>query len=165
MDSIPPPDIHSLNAAQGWLELGNPAEARAEWTRVSETFQSRPEVIETLWRILAAEKRWEDALAAAQRLIVVSPSSHHGWINQSYSLHELRRTQEALDKLLRVANRFQDIGTVPYNLACYHCQLGDLDAARLWIQKAVKVQGRERVREMALSDHDLKPLWTELRNL
>ncbi|MBM3821502.1 MAG: tetratricopeptide repeat protein [Verrucomicrobia bacterium] len=165
MESIPAPDCHFLNAAQGWLELGNAAEARLEWRGVSETHQSHPEVIETLWRIQAAEKEWDEALLTAQRLVDHSPGSPSGWIHQSYTLHELRRTQDAHDKLVRVAKRFDTISTIPYNLACYQCQLGDLDAARNWLERAMKIQGRDSIREMALTDADLKPLWPELRNL
>lgn len=165
VDKLEPPDTHYLNAAQGWLALGSPRDAREELAQISHPSRSHPQVIETLWQVCAAEKRWDDALEAAQRLIVVSPLSPDGWINQSYSLHELKRTREALEKLIPVAAQFAHIQTIPYNLACYECQLGNFARARQWLQRALKVGVKEEIKRMALNDKDLMPLWEELKGM
>jgi hypothetical protein len=44
-----------------------------------------------------------------------------------------------------------------YNLACYVCQLGDLEKAKQSLHRAFKLDPGMRV--MALDDEDLKPLW------
>ncbi len=131
MEELTPPDSHYLSAATGWCDLGNFAEARAELRRISAGNRDHPRVLEEEWRICAAEKHWLPALEVARRLIEVAPHSPAGWINQSYSLHEMKLTREARNQLLPVAEKFCADGTIPYNLACYACQLGDLEEAQL----------------------------------
>jgi hypothetical protein len=44
-----------------------------------------------------------------------------------------------------------------YNLACYMCQLGELEKAKVRLHRAFKLDPGLRV--MALDDGDLKLLW------
>lgn len=162
MQKLEPPDSHYLSAAQGWLELGNPAEAELEWNRISPDCRGLAAALEVLWEIRAQQKRWEEALEIARKIITTDPEGCSGWIEQSYSLHELKRTEEALKYLLPMAGKFARISTIPYNLACYTCQLGQLDEARKWLSRAMKIGGRKRIREMALHDPDLIPLRSEI---
>ena len=81
-----------------------------------------------------------------------------GWVDRSYALHELKRTAEARDNLLRVVDKFPTEATMRYNLACYECQLGRLEEAKTWFQKACDVGVPDKLREMALHDPDLEPL-------
>jgi hypothetical protein len=62
----------------------------------------------------------------AGAIIKLAPEQSNGWIHRSYALHELKRTQEAFDNLLPVADNFSKVWTVPYNLSCYCAHL------RLW---------------------------------
>jgi len=41
--------------------------------------------------------------------------------------------------------------------------LDQLDEARRWFQRAIKVGGEKEMRLMALADDDLKPLWPEIK--
>jgi hypothetical protein len=77
----------------------------------------------------------------------------------------MKRTQEALDLVLPIIEKFPGVSTIPYNLACYACQLGDLEPARNWLAKAVKIRGKEDIRKVALADADLRQLWEEIRKL
>jgi Flp pilus assembly protein TadD len=156
---------HQLNAATGWLELGNLREARAELLRIPPAAQEHPEVLELHWRICAEEKDWSTALAVARQLVHAAPGEATGWIHQSYCLHELKRTEEARTQLLGVATQFSRISTVAYNLACYACQLGQLDEARRWLDRAITLIGKQRVKAMALADPDLVPMREEIREL
>ena len=162
MAPLQPPDTHHLNAAAGWLELGNPREAAAEMDRLSATARSHPDTLEVLWRLCAAGRRWVEALDIARSLIRLAPDQPSGWINQSYSLHELKRTEEALSLLRPLVERFPEVGAVAYNLACYSCQLDRLAEAREWLEKAVKAKSRGEIRQLALADADLRPLWPEI---
>jgi hypothetical protein len=40
-----------------------------------------------------------------------------------------------------------------------------LGAARDWLERAVAIGGKEKIYKMALTDSDLAPLWTEIREL
>jgi len=158
-----PPDTFHIQAAQGWLELGSATEARIELEKVSPSFRGHTEVLKVQWGICAAEKRWEAALEAAGRLVDLEPDDPLGWVHRSYSLHELKRTQEARDHLLRVVEKFPISATMRYNLACYECQLGNLPEARKWLEKAFRMGNRDQMKLAALADLDLKPLWQEIR--
>jgi hypothetical protein len=77
----------------------------------------------------------------------------------------LKRTQEAWDALISVHEHFPEISTIPYNLACYACQLGQVATALTWLKRAMKIGGRESIRKMALEDADLKTLWMQIKKL
>jgi len=165
MHELTPPDSHYLNAATGWCELGNFAEAQAELHRISAPNRDHPQVLAEECRIYAAEKQWLPALEVARRLIEVAPDIPMGWINQSYGLHEMKLTQEARNQLAPVAEQFPAVSTIPYNLACYACQLGNLTEASQWLAKAIEIGGAEDIKRMALSDPDMQPMWEEIKKL
>lgn len=47
-----------------------------------------------------------------------------------------------------------------FNLACYECQLGELEVAKARLAHAFKLEPKCRL--MALDDDDLAPLWDSL---
>lgn len=161
------PDNHHLNAAIGWLTLGNSAEARADLERLSPGHRALPEVLAVEWQLLAVERRWKDAAQVAGLWVEAAPGSPEAWIQRSFALHETRCTREAWDKLLPAATLFPGISTIPYNLACYACQLGDLDGGRRWLRRSLLIIKGKTERRIWVSaaqrDPDLKPLWDELR--
>ena len=150
------PDRHHLSAALGWLELGDVREAESELRLITE--QDHPEVPEVCWRRAAYEKNWSLALEVARQIVQKAPDWPEGWIHQSYTLHELRRTEEAWNELLSVAARFTEESVIPYNLACYACQMGNLAGAKNWLRKAAQLQSKEEIRKAALNDPDLAPI-------
>ncbi|HXI70575.1 MAG TPA: tetratricopeptide repeat protein [Verrucomicrobiae bacterium] len=163
--SLPPPDSFHLEAAEGWLELGNPGEANLELDLIASKLREHPHVLEMRWKVYSQAKKWELAAEAARALADVMPDHPHGWIHWAFSLHELKRTREAWDILVPMAERFHAECTIAYNLACYACQLGNLKASLTWFGRALKLGGKKAVRSMALADADLKPLWKEIRKL
>lgn len=165
LDTLSPPDSHYVNAAWGWLELENPAEAVAELERLSPPAQNHPDVLSLRWELLAPQKNWLEALEIARALVQLAPDRADSWIKQSFALHELKRTQEAWDALCSVSDHFPKISTISYNLACYACQLDQAPAALVWLRRAMKIGGKECVRKMALSDPDLKTLWYQIKRL
>ena len=165
MKDLPYPDQHHALSAEGWLELGEVHEAVRELGMISRSHQGHPDVLEVLWRVLAHKKSWDQAVEIAGELIRIDPGRVNGWVNQSYSLHELGRTREAFDALKAVVARFPKDSIVPYNLACYACQLGDQAAAQNWILMATRLRPKEEIRAMGLEDPDLKPLRDFLKDL
>lgn len=165
MGELEPPDSHHLRAATGWLELGLPDEARRELTLLNPSFRRHPEVLALEWSLHARERAWEQALDVALKLIHLDHTRATGWIHRSFALHELKRTAEARDALLPAVSLFPEEGTIPYNLACYSCQLGRLEEARSWLRQAMRLDGREAVLDLARRDSDLAALRAELDTL
>ena len=167
MQSLGPPDTHFLSAAVGWCELGSVTEAKAELERIAPVLRDHPDVLEARWRIHAQEKNWEEGLAVAEKLVEIAPQRSSGWLHRAYALRRAQRRglQAAWDVLLPAFEKFPEEPIIPYNLSCYACQLGRLDQARQWLQRAVKAAGKEKIKLMALNDDDLAPLWEEIKKL
>ena len=167
MHKLEPPDTHCFSAAVGWLELGNLAEARAELAQISPAQQEHPDVLEVRWAIAAEAKHWDEALQAAQALVRCAPKRSSGWLHQAYALRRVPdgSIQKAWDALLPAFDKFPKEPIIPFNLSCYACQLRQLDVARDWLKRAVAIGGKEKIKQQALADSDLEPLWDEIRQL
>jgi predicted Zn-dependent protease len=159
MDAIKHPDSMYLRAAQGWLELGNPVEALTELSQMSAATREHPAALEIRWQVAVKNRSWEEGLVLAETLCERAPKSPFGWVHRSYCLHELKRTREAWDTLLPLAETFPDDWLICYNLACYACQLKRLGEARTWLSRAVEIGNPMEVNRLAKADADLKPLF------
>lgn len=155
---LPFPDRHLALAAEGWLELGSSVDAARELRLLSRAAESHPDVLELRWRLYATQGSWDVALDVARVVSQIDPGRPSGWINQSFSLHELNRTEEARELLLPLAKRFPKESIIPYNLACYSCRLGNLTEAREWLLRALRLLRKADFKSMALTDPDLAPL-------
>jgi hypothetical protein len=97
-----PPDSTHLQAAQGWLELGNHLEADVELDQITPELRAHPAVLGVRWQIYAKAKKGDAALDIAPSLIQLVPEYPLGWVHGLYCLHELKRSEEARDNLLKV---------------------------------------------------------------
>ena len=111
--------------------MDNAVEASAELEKITPAMRAHPEVLKVRWQICAKAKSWAECVKIAERLVTVAPESAFGWIHRSFALHELKRTKEALEKLLPAADFFPDEITIRYNLACYECVLRNLSRAKI----------------------------------
>ena len=159
--SLEHPDNLHLQAAQGWLELGNHLEANEELEQITPELRAHPDVLEVRWHIYAHAKKWDACVDIAGAIIKLAPNRSEAWVHRSFALHELQRTQEAYDQLLPVGKRFRKVWTIPYNLACYCAQLGRLDECQAWFRKAMAID-EQTVKRAAIDDPDLKPLWDSM---
>ena len=156
-------DIRHLEAAQGWLGLRNWREAKAELANIPSELQLHPDVLQVSWAIHAAAREWELAAEIAEEFRKARPDSPFGFVHLAYALHEMKRTREAQDVLLRVLDKFRDEFIIRYNLACYACQLGDEAGAWSWLEKSMALSDLDEVKRMALNDPDLEPLRTRIK--
>jgi tetratricopeptide (TPR) repeat protein len=146
-----------LNAAEGWLGLGDHLAANEEIEQIAPEFRADPRVLEVRLQIYWAAKKWEACVEIAGALVQLKPGNDYGWIGRSFGLHELKRTQEAYDLLLPAKEAFPKNWTIPYNLACYCAQLNRLEEAQIWFRKAIAIN-EQVVKREAVDDPDLKPL-------
>jgi tetratricopeptide (TPR) repeat protein len=118
-----------------------------------------PDVLEIRWQIYAKEKKWKACVNIAA-MMKLAPERSNGWIHRPYALHELKRTQEAFDNLLPVADQFPNLWTIPYNLACYCSQLRRFEEAQAWFKKAMAIHQHLRRRDDA-DFNQLCAFWQE----
>ena len=162
------PDIHHLRAAHGWHELGNDAEALAELEQITPAARSHPDVLEIRWHIYAKAKKWDDCRDIAAALLKEAPERAEAWLHLSYSVRRATGggIQAAYDVIYQAAKRFPKEPTIPYNLACYACQLGKPAIAKSFLKQAFRMaKDPKPIKAMALADPDLEPLWPEIAEI
>lgn len=166
-----PPDSHFASAAEGWLELGDPEAALGELERISTDHQEHPRALELLWAVCAALERWESARDAASALVETAPAIDSGWIHRAYATRRMPggSLESAWQVLYPAAKLFPEQPLIPYNLACYACQMGRLAEAKTWLERAFRIPTDKRrvdtLKKMALGDEDLEPLHPVIREM
>ena len=145
--------------------LGNAAEALHELAQLSSTASDYPEALIVRWDIYAHVRRWTEAIELADRLIARIPDEPAGYIKRAYALHELKRTQEAWETLAPVQGLFKENWLIPYNLACYACQLGRSAEAFKLFKQALRLGEKRELCGMALKDTDLQPIRSEIEKI
>jgi len=158
MKPLEPPDSHYLSAAIGWLGLGNVAEASAELEKIAPQFQSHPDVLAVQFDIHASAGKWDAAAEIAGALTRLEPGQPGTWISLAYATR--RKTGGGISRaraiLIQAQQTFPKEQIIAYNLACYDCQLDDLDAAKAWLDKARTLGDAHKIKHM-------EPLWPDLR--
>jgi tetratricopeptide (TPR) repeat protein len=152
-------DLHHLRAAQGWIELGAWDVANDELENITPELRAHPDVLKVRFGVYLAAKHFELATAAADGLVKMLPGDSEGWIHRSYALHEMGRTAEAQEKLRPAAEKFPNNWLVQYNMACYACQLGEIEEARAFLARVIELGDADKVKLMALDDPDLSALF------
>jgi tetratricopeptide (TPR) repeat protein len=144
MDSALPVEIQrQINAAEGWLDLGSITAANDELEEIPATMRAHPKVLMVRLLIYSEAKKWEACLDIADAIVGMAPNMD-AWLHRSFALHELKRTKDAYEQLLPALERFKDAWLIPYNLACYCCQLGRILEAEKWLSQAIDLDGEQR---------------------
>jgi tetratricopeptide (TPR) repeat protein len=160
---LEPHDSIHLNAAIGWLELGNHLEANEELEEIAPQMRVHPDVLEVRWQIFAKAEKWEVCVDIARSITKLVPSRPGGWIQLAYSLRRAKGggLQVALETLMPVADQFPKVWVIPYNSACYCSQMQRLEEAETWLRKAMAID-ETTVKRAAIDDPDLQPLWDSM---
>jgi Flp pilus assembly protein TadD len=143
-------------AAEGYCELGMFDDALAELDTLPEEVAEHATVLGLRTVVLMQARRWKSALTASRALCRTAPDKTEGFIHAAFCLHELGRTTEARDTLLSGPDLLHAEPTFHYNLACYECALGNLELARMHLEKSIELD--KKFRDFAKSDPDLAPL-------
>ena len=78
----------------------------------------------------------------------------------AYATRRADSIQGAKRILLNAESRFPKEAIIKYNLACYCCQLGEIENAKDYLKEAFEIDSTWR--SQALDDEDLRPLWDSL---
>lgn len=165
MNELDVTTAHQLSAAIGWMELGNSQEALEELGRIAPKYQNSPPVLELRWMLHSCEADWERALGTARELMAAAPENPQSWLHQAYSVRRAPggNIEAAWNALLPALEKFPKEATIPYNLACYACQMGRLEEARKLLRRSYAAGDPRMLKEMALADRDLETLWAEIK--
>ncbi len=157
-------DWRFLEAAEGWIELGQFAEAVEELELVSPAVREHPKSLEVCWRIYWHHGRWGECWNIARAILTQVPGDAMGVILLAEATNRLQGPQEAFEVLFRATVTVKDSATIWYNLACYSALLGNFSEARCNLGMAIELadaHSPERgrfYRRLAEEDLDLKPL-------
>jgi len=151
--------IH-LQAAQGYLELGMIEEALTELSLIDHALLEDPDILELRLHILIQAERWQEAIAVAEQILLMDHEMLAAFIQGAFALHELGRTTEARDLLLKGPLLLQKDPTFHYNIGCYEAVLGNHEAALQSLQKSFAMDAS--FRDFAKRDPDLHQLLPSL---
>lgn len=149
-----------LQRCDGFLDLKMTGKARRELEQVSKAYHQNDAYIQAALHLAMEERRWSDASQFARTLRDRQPNEPAFCIQLAYSVRRAESIEAARYILLNARKRFPKVAVIPFNLACYECQLGRLDEAMNLLQKAFKLDAS--FREQAFEDDDLKPIWDRL---
>ena len=135
-------------------------EALAELSSFSGPFAQDPDIVELRLHIQMQGERWNDALTSAEELLRITPDAVPAFIHGAFALHEMGRTSEARDLLLKGPPVLKNDPTFHYNIGCYEAVLGNHDAAMRSLSESFALD--ETFRDFAQRDPDLETLRSEL---
>jgi tetratricopeptide (TPR) repeat protein len=154
---LEPPDQHHWQAAVGYVELGMFTEADSELDKIDPFCRAVPEVLAVRLAIYRGLEKWELMQEVSERLRQWEPHNVQWTISLAYATRRAYSTATAMEILLNAVTKFPKEGAIPYNLACYYCQLGQIEKAKCYLRKAFALDLNWR--KAALEDEDLRPLW------
>jgi lipopolysaccharide biosynthesis regulator YciM len=157
---LPQEALWRLERCDGYLDLGMKDRARAEIEQVPEPYQASPLFQQARLRLAMEEHDWPTAVSVARRLCDGAADKPAYWVQLAYATRRAESIEAAHSILLEGLRRFPKIAVIPFNLACYECQLGHMDSAVQYLESACKLD--EAYRDLAQEDEDLRPLWPRL---
>ena len=140
------------------IGLGDFLSANDELEQITPEFRVHPAVLFVRYDIYSKGGKWDGAVEIA------NPA---GWIDLAYATR--RKTgggiPQAREILTEAKAKFPNEYLISFNLACYECHLGNLQAAKQRLKEAIDLAGKNDIRMRALNDPDLEPLWNEIGSI
>jgi tetratricopeptide (TPR) repeat protein len=166
---LSPDDRTHLQAAEGWLDLGNHVEANAELEKIAPANRAHPDVLQVRWGVFAKAGKWDACLDIATALTQMTPRRRFGWIHRAISLDQLQRPAEAKELLFSAVGKLGPSSTVAFHLACVCARLGQLVEAKRWVKEAIELaQDKatlDRLRLRLLDEPALESFWRQIGDL
>jgi predicted Zn-dependent protease len=147
----------NLKAAMGYLDLGMAQDAWNELEKLPPFLKDRDAVLDLRIEIFQRLEKWESARVLAESLAKRFPENPSWWLHWAYSLRREKSVEAAQAVLMEAASVHPDMPLIPYNLACYSCVLGNLEAGRILLARAFSMS--PHLKKKALDDPDLDPIF------
>ena len=158
--SLESPYKEFFDAACGYAQLGMYRDANEELERIDPFVRAAPEILALRIEIYRGLKKWELMQQIAKRLKEFEPDNVQWTISLAYATRRAYSIDTAMEILLNAEAKFPREAAIPYNLACYYCQLKELEKAKRYLKKAFDIDSSWKI--AALDDPDLHPLWNDL---
>jgi tetratricopeptide (TPR) repeat protein len=158
---LEPPDQRHCEAALGYTELGMFEDANTELECIDPFNRAAPEVLAVRVAVYHGLKKWDALQVVAAQLAEYEPTNVQWTVSLAYATRRTASIGAARNILLTARHQFPSEAIIPFNLACYYCQLGDLPTAKDYLRRAFEIDPHWRL--AALEDRDLEPLWSTLR--
>lgn len=129
-------------------------ESLNELNALDEEDQDRPEVLQLRLHHLMHNKRWAHALVISRKLCRIAPQCCTGFLHAGFCLHELGKTAQAKELLLKGPAALLKEPIYYYNMGCYDALLGNSKSAQVHLLTSFKMD--PSFREIAKRDPDLK---------
>src|SRR5215831_9076005 len=149
---LEPPDKQYWQAAVGYAELGMFVEADTELDKINPFNRAAPEVLAIRLAIYRGLEKWELMQEIAKRLKEFEPDNVQWTISLAYATRRAYSTEIAMEILLSAEPKFPKEAAIPYNLACYYCQRGEIENAKRYLKQAFEIDLNWR--KAALEDED-----------
>lgn len=143
-----------FRAACGYAELGMTRQSIGELNAIDCSHQNRPEVLQLRLHHLMRAQRWVQALRISQKLCRAAPDCSAGFLHAGFCLHELGKTAEAKQLLLKGPAALLKEPIYYYNMGCYEALLGNVKDARINLETSFRMDSS--FRELAKRDPDLE---------
>ena len=125
--------------------------------------KTRNEVLGAGVNLYMAAKKWDMAAAVASHLVKVEPEKAGWWISLAYAVRRGESIEKAEAILLRAQAIHPKVAMIAFNLACYASVTGRFEESKTCLQHAIELD--KEIRELALDDEDLRPLWDWITHL
>jgi tetratricopeptide (TPR) repeat protein len=157
---LKPDDQRYLTAAEGYVALSMWQDANAELEEINPEYRHLPEVLEVRLKIYRALEKWELMQTVARKLTQYDPDYGQWILSLAYATRRAESIEAAKMILLEAVERMPKAAVFQYNLACYECQLGEVEVANSRLKHAFKLDPTLRL--TALDDPDLEAIWDQL---
>lgn len=155
------PTARRVQYAIGYAQLGLFAEARAELEAVTPEDRGRQDVVAARIELHREAGEWSEVADYARQLLAADANDLGAWISLGCAMRRLENVAAAKDLLLLAEARLGDgHAIVHYNLACYHCLLGEMTEARRRLAEACRRD--KEFKKVAREDPDLLAMREEL---
>jgi tetratricopeptide (TPR) repeat protein len=136
------------------------ADANDQLEKIDPFNRAAPEVLAVRLAIYHGLKKWELMREIAKRLADFQPNDIQWITSFAYATRRAESIRAAKEILLNAEPKFPKEAIIKYNLACYLCQMGDIQIAKNYLKKVFEIDSNWRT--AALEDEDLRSLWDSL---
>ena len=158
--NMSPNDRKYLVAAEGYLELGLPLDANEELEKIDPEKRDESEVLIVRLEIYETLEKWELVKTVAKILINRHPDSIDWFVSLANATRRTESIEAARSILLTAVTGQPRVAIFHYYLACYDCQLGEIEVAKARLKHAFNLDPQLRMK--ALDDADLATVWTSM---